>query len=187
MSLAIVKFEPCVIAFAGPPLVGKSTLGRELSKKTNFEFFDVDDARWQIFPRTERLPDFREDLAMLSSYTFNHFQAAESLIKGIPVAVGATYSREIYILVLRMLADSAGVPLRIFVLEAPENVIEERIRKRTTEGNPSVVNTIEFAREVRQRFRPIAGSEVTPIDTGLSIAKNMEQIMNILEPLSRKV
>lgn len=185
MGFKIVKFKPCIVAFAGPPLVGKTTLGQEFSKQTNFEYFDIDDARWEIFPKTERLPDFREDLAMLTSYTFNHYRAAESLIKGVPVAVGATYSRKIYVELLRMFARSSNYHLRILVLDAPEDVMEERIRIRAEEDNPSVVKSIEVAQEVRDRFRPIVGDEVVNINTGLPIEENVAQILAELAPFKR--
>lgn len=183
MGFKIVKFKPCIVAFAGPPLAGKTTLGQKLSKQTNFKYFDIDDARWEIFPKTERLPDFREDLAMLASYTFNHCRAAESLIKGTPVAVGATYSREIYVELLRIFARSSNYHLRIFVLDTPEEVMEERIKIRAEEDNPSVVKSIEVVQEVRDRFKPIVGDEVVNINTGLTISECIDQILQILKPL----
>ncbi|MBI2593706.1 ATP-binding protein [Candidatus Daviesbacteria bacterium] len=181
----IKKFKPCIVAFAGPPLSGKSTLGGILSEKTNFKYFDIDEARWKIFPRSGRLPNFLEDLAMLASYTFNHHQAAKALLKGIPVAVGATYSRTIYVNLLRNFAHSAQVPLKIFVMDVSEKIVEERIKKRVDEGNSSVIKSIEAAIEVKARFNPITGGEVTRINTGLSPEENLDQILKNLAPLKR--
>jgi adenylylsulfate kinase-like enzyme len=46
-----LHFQKSIIALVGLPLSGKSTLGKELAKRSNLVFLDVDQVRQQLHPR----------------------------------------------------------------------------------------------------------------------------------------
>lgn len=180
-----LQFKKCLVALCGPPLSGKTTLGRELAKHSNFAFLDVDEARWEIFPKSDRLPDEQEQLAMQASYRKNHEKAGDLLQLGQPVIVAATYSRKLYHQMLQDLAERNGAELRVFLLVVSDEEIRRRIENRANE-NPSVVKTFEQFSEVKDRYIAIEGVRLVKVDTSLSVEENAGQIFHFLEDLRIK-
>lgn len=177
-----LQFKKCLVVLCGPPLSGKTTLGRELAKHSNFAFLDVDEARWEIFLKSDRLPDKQEQFAMQTSYQKNHEKARDLLQLRQPVIVAATYSRELYHQMLQDLAERNGAELRVFLLVVSDEEIRRRIENRANE-NPSVIKTFEQFSEVKNRYRVIEGVRLVKIDTSLSVEENAGQIFYSLEDL----
>lgn len=178
-----LEFGKCIVALAGPPLVGKSTLGRELAARSNLQFLDIDEGRWKIFPRTERLPESLEGLAMITCYGYNHFRAGAFLIEGTPTIVAATYSRSLYRQMLTGLADSMQAPLRVFLVDVPEDDLERRINTRIEQGNPSAVKDVALAKRLRASYNPISEFEYVRVDTSLPIDYAVETVFNNIADL----
>ena len=182
-----LQFRKCIVALAGLPLTGKSTLGTELARRSNFIFLDVNDVRWNVFPRRgKRLPDKQEQFAMQTSYQKNHERARDLLQQGKPVILTATYSRELYHQMLKSLAKKSDVPLKVFVLEASGKEIERRIKQRLKKDNLSVVQSLEGFLEVKNRYALITNVDLTEIDATLSLKQNIKQIFQALSSLEIK-
>lgn len=196
MSLEIVEFKPCIVALAGPPLSGKTTLGGKLSEMTNLYFFDMDNVRRcfpvQLYPDPDKERDFfrnpvRRYAAILTAHAYAYYLASEVLENGEPVLLAATYSHPSYLNPLREFADlyrrvnqPAESALRIFVLEAPEESLASRVDQRVSLRDETTVNTVEHATDLRRRFGPIEGEDVCHVNTGLSIEENIDQILAAL-------
>lgn len=193
-----MEFEPVIVAIAGPPGVGKTTLGRELSVRTNFEQFDNGAARHrhpELYP--EEGEEFKHPLvramAMMATYGFNQFEGAKRLVEGVPVVFTATYAHSSYVNMLREMADYderlRKLPepaLRIFELHGPIESLEERIKKRQEERNPwDDLFSVEYATYLWKSFLPVEGEGVTHINTGLSVEENIDQMLAVLEPFRK--
>lgn len=178
-----LHFSKCIVAIAGPPLVGKTTLGQALAKRSNFVYLDIDEARWEIFKRTERLPLQVERQAMRVSYEHNHNRAKKFLFQDKPVMLGATYSWEGYHQILKDLAKNADVPLRVFLLEASDEEIIRRVQARQFEGNDSTVVTSEVALDLKTRYSVIEGVNLIKINSDLPVKENVERVLQTLSDL----
>lgn len=193
-----INYEPVIVALAGPPLSGKTTLGNALSEKTNLNFLDIDRIRrdQKLYPHGER--DFSDTLtrytAIQIAFAYAYHSAAKLLAKEDPVLLAATYSHKSYLDPLLEFADYYQrlnhfdeSLLRIFVLEAPEASLAQRVEERILQRDSSnnTVNTVEIALELRRGFAQIKGKNVFHINTGLPIDENMSQILSTLEPLKR--
>src|SRR3989344_3804982 len=128
MNLDIVEFRPCILSLAGPPLVGKTTLGNELARRTNIRFIEVDAQRtlYPTDPEETLNGDFKDPLlrftAILEAYQTSYHLATRWLRDGEPVMFAGTYSHRSYVNPLREYADYYGrlnklteSALRIFV------------------------------------------------------------------------
>lgn len=196
MGLEIVEFELCIVALAGPPLSGKTTLGNELSRRTNLRFIDINPERW-LFPQDggEFQNPLLRSMAMTETYALAHFRAAQHLAIGEPVLLAATYSHGSYVNMLREFADlhrrvvtqSSEAALKIFVLQAPEASLAERLgsRRKMNDEKYFPYIPLETAIDLRRRFVPIEGNNIVHINTGLSLKENVAQILAELEPFRK--
>lgn len=190
MTSEIQEFPTQIVALAGPPLMGKTTLGTELARRSNFKYLDIDEVRPHAsgligYPSNQRLPGGLETILMFHCYTANHLRAGGLLSEGQPVAIGATYSHENYVSLLRTFAQVMRVPLTILLLDAPEELLEERIARRKEQGSLSVVQTLVVAREIRARFRTIEGDDVHKVNTGLPLGQSIDEIFKVIN--SRRI
>lgn len=182
-----VRFERCIVALVGIPLAGKTTLGKELARRSNLEFLDVNAARLEIFlgGATRLLIDRQEQFVMIHAYQRNHELARNLLLKNQPVAIEATYSREIYHEMLKELAKITKSPLRVFFLDAPsDEEIAQRVRKRQEENLPTtVVKTAVVALEIKNRYQLITGVYMERLDPNQPLEEKVEKVLNCLADL----
>lgn len=196
MRSEVIEFNPCIAVLAGPPYSGKTTLGLELSHRTNLQFVDINPGRW-LFPAegVEYESPFLRSIAMTETYALAHFRAAEHLAAGKPVLLAATYSHGSYVNMLRGFADlhrrtithSQEALLKIFVLQAPEKSLPERSESRMKMHDQKYFPYIplEVAMDLRRRYVPIVGDDVVNVNTGLSVDQNVSQIIAELDVFSR--
>lgn len=180
-----VRFRKCIVVLAGLPLSGKTTLGEKLAELSNFTYLDVDKARRGIFNEVAVYSELGEQFTMLNAYQRNHEVARDLLAEGQPVILGAIYSREIYHEMIRSLAQKTNAPLRVFLLNAPDEKIEQRLNKRPVD-NPSNLRSIEHYRGVKIRYKPITEANIEHIDTSLPLEQNVEQVFSSLVDLQAK-
>ncbi len=181
---ANIHLNPCIIVMAGPPLMAKSTLGKALAEQTNAVYLDVDEARWEIFPRTnKRGTDEEERTAMRESYQYNHLRAHHYLSENIPVILGATYSWEGYHEMLKELTQVTGAPLRVFLLDIADEELVRRVEKRQAEGDLSVVQSPEVALKLKGRYQPIEGVWRMDLDGNAPVEENAQRVINALSDL----
>lgn len=202
-----IELQKCIVALAGPPLVGKSTLGKKLQDRTNLTYLDVDAARRQIFiPWEELTPDEQQSIgtevdpkdylngrsvlpppweafAMINSYQKNHELARELLNNGRPVILGSSYSRDRYHDMLKNLALETASPLKVFLLRASDASIKKRIDERIKNGSLSNVTSFEHYLETKNRYQIMQDVDLTTIDTESPIEDNIAQILEALRNL----
>lgn len=188
-----VEFNPCIVALAGAPLSGKTTLGKELAGRTNFLFLDIDEQGKKLDPMLSTLPGPLANTGrMMAKYGYLNSLAANGLTEGRPVLLAATFSHDSYVNYLRALADldrrlnqSQESALRFFVLDTPEESLPSRIEERVKKGSDSDVVTLDRAIAIRERFVPIKGDDVVQINTGLPLEINVTQILTALQPFRK--
>lgn len=169
--------EKSIIVLAGLPLSGKSTVGEKLSATLDIPLFDIDQTRQEIAPGGEWLGPKKEKEIMLASYKRNHKKASKALGHHKIVILSATYSRESYHGMIRLLADEHEASLYFFLLQAPDEVVLPRLEKRLAEGSLSNITSAKAYREVKDRYTPFQGKELTAINTDQSIDETFATII----------
>lgn len=191
-SSETARFSPCIIAFTGPGLVGKSTLGRALSERTNFIHFDVDDMRWRLFEKTSdqgyqhKLPDELERFAMLTSYQANHERARDAILEGNPVILSATYSREPYHEMLKWLRDQTQVTLLVFLLEVSDEQAEIRLNERLNSESLSNSRSLEDLLNMKNKQKPMEDVGLIRLNTGRSLGETLTDVFSHIAHLQVK-
>lgn len=131
-----------VVAIAGLPLSGKTTLGDALAKATGIHFVDIDAGPVSCAPPQEPDPlqseeaRAREQARMRVAYTILHAAIEANLAQGFSVIVAATYSRRASQEFLRAAVERAGGVLKVIwcqFSDTPEE-IERRVTDRLTCG-----------------------------------------------------
>lgn len=179
----VLHFQKCLVVLAGPPLTGKSTLGKMLAKKSNFTLLDIDEVRQKLFPGDKRLSEDEERNIMRACYQKNHELAKEFLLQGDPVILVATYSRDYSRAVLKELTTSTNSPFKFFLFDAPEKEIKIRLNQRKKNKNLSNIKTYADFLSVKNRYQNIADINVKKIDTSEPRSKSLQQILENLDDL----
>lgn len=173
-----ISFLPVIVVLAGLPRTGKTTLAEALAQRTNLVHLDVDHARYQEGP-PETIPprgtEEEEKARMAQAYQHNHRKAEETLLRGQPVVLNATYSRERYHELLRQLGQETGCRIVFFLLEAPDEVIRERIESGRQSGYSNITTFDQFI-AVRNRYEVYPDGMIR-IDTSLPIDTCVETIL----------
>ena len=181
-------YRPCLVVLAGLPISGKSTIGNELAKRTNIVFLDSDLARLEVFGESRaRLDDLGELFAMQTAYQRNHEKARDISLEGRPVAVAATYSRELYHEMIKDLASRMNVPMKFFLLDPDlsQEEVKARIKGRIEEeaGNLSNMRSYDHFLSIKKRYMVIPDVDVTRINTKLPVEVCIKQIQENLQDL----
>jgi len=139
--------EPAFIVVSGLPGTGKSYFCSRLAERLPFIILESDALRKALFSSpTYSLPE--------SSRLFRacHLLIERLLRKGIPVILDATNLSERYRERLYNIADRLEVKLVLVRVEAPPEVVRERLNARREEVNP--VGKSNAGWEVYQRMKP---------------------------------
>lgn len=131
-----------MVAIRGLPLTGKTTLARELMKRLNVHFIDIDDGPARCAPAQEENPlrsdeaRARERRRMTVAYTTMHASIRSNLENGFSVIVVATYSREANEKLLREAVRAGGGTLRVLwcIFDDTREEVERRVSGRLTRG-----------------------------------------------------
>lgn len=134
-----------LIALAGLPGAGKSTLARGLQARLHAEIVSRDSIRLSQFP------DWQDAAAKRAAFEIVRLDAAILLRAGAPVIVdGATLARAAERQALRELATGIGVPFYLFWLDLPAALAAIRIAGDRNEAPADRVPALAHA--VAQRF-----------------------------------
>lgn len=180
------RFKPSITAIVGPPLHGKTTLGRELARNSNLALLDLDEARASIFPDSVGLTMQNEDeerFIMYNSYQYMHERARDIIKNGTPVVITGSYTRETYHEMLRDLADKLNVPLMVVYLECSEDEVKRRLIKRSSEDHLSNVKTLEHYTEIKNRHRKIETPNLISINSELPVAECAQAVLSWLSDI----
>jgi predicted kinase len=121
--------EPTFIAVSGLPGTGKSYFCHRLAQVLPLVILESDALRKELFPQPGYSP---EESARL--FRALHFLIERLLKKGISLVLDATNLSERFRERLYSIADRLGVKLILVRVEAPPQVVYERLKVRQREG-----------------------------------------------------
>ncbi len=139
--------EPAFIVVSGLPGTGKSYFCSKLAERLSFVILESDALRKALFPS----PNYS---GQESSRLFRacHLLIERLLKKGIPLILDATNLSERYREHLYSIADRLDVKLVLVRVEAPANVVRERLKARQEGGSSGNKSDADW--EVYQRMKP---------------------------------
>lgn len=168
--------KPAFIAVSGLPGTGKSHFCSKLAERLSFVIVESDALRKALFST----PSYS------SSESTRLFQALHLLIerllkKGIPLILDATNLSERYRERLYNIADRLDVKLILVRVEAPPEVVYERLKDRQEGANPANKSDADW--EVYQRMR----SAVQKINRNHYAVDTSRDITPVLDKIVREV
>ena len=139
--------EPAFVAVSGLPGTGKSYFCRKLAERLPFIILESDALRKTLFSS----PNYSSSE---SSYLFRacHFLIEKLLKKGMPVILDATNLSEQYRERLYSIADRLNVKLILVRVEAPSEIVYERLKSRQEEVDSGSKSDAVW--EVYQKMEP---------------------------------
>jgi hypothetical protein len=160
------RLAPALIVVGGLTGSGKSTIAEALAKELGLALLSSDWIRKELagVPLRQHSHDeygrgLYSPAASEAAYRELLVRADSSLNVGQSVIIDATCQKRGVRESLHRLAARHGVPLYLFVVEAPEEIIRERLAKRVREGTGISDGRWEIYLRQRQEFEPILDSE----------------------------
>ena len=160
--------RPPFIVVSGLPGTGKSFFSRRLAEKLPCVILESDWVRQQLFNNPAYSP---EESAQL--FQVIHSLIEELLSKGIPVILDATNLSERNREVLYHIADKVKAKLILVRVEAPPEVVKQRLEARTAGNNLNdnsqadweVYQRMKFSVEklTRRHFAVDTSRDITPV------------------------
>ena len=165
--------RPTFIVVSGLPGTGKSYLSSKLAERLGFLILGSDALRKTLFPS----PSYSQQE---SSHLFQacHLLIERLLAKGVSIILNATNLSERHRERLYNIADRMGAKLILVRVEAPHQVVEERLKARQAGANPADESNAGW--EVYQRMRPTVqkiGRNHFVVDTSRDIAPVLDKIV----------
>lgn len=127
--------NPCIIAVGGYSGSGKSTISRALAD-TGMIHLATDVLRKRLIPSTSPEPDAAYGIGVYGFdtrtmvYEEIRKRAEEVINTGYPAIIDGTFLNPAERQAVEKLAQDKGVPFIGFWCEAPQHILEERVRKR---------------------------------------------------------
>jgi len=140
--------EPAFIVVSGLPGSGKSYFCNRLAERLPFVILESDALRKILFPSPTY--SLQESNRLFRAC---HLLIEQLLRKGIPLILDATNLSERYRERLYSIADRLDVKLILVRVEAPVEVVRERLKARREGANPEDKSDADW--EVYQRMRPV--------------------------------
>jgi predicted kinase len=165
--------NPAFIIVSGLPGSGKSYLCRRLAERLELPILESDVLRRLLFPSPDHRRRESERL-----FRACHLLLEELLRKGIPLIFDATNLVERHREHLYRIADGTGARLVIVRVEAPPEVVRERLRKRRSENdlNDNSGADWEVYRRMSATSQRIRRKHFT-VDTSRDIAPVIDKIV----------
>jgi predicted kinase len=160
--------NPALIVVSGLPGTGKSYFCRELAERIDLVILESDDLRQRLFPT----PSYsKEESTQL--FRACHGLVEELLRKGISVALDATNLEEHNREQLYHIADQSGAKLIIVRMEAPPELVQQRLEGRArrvdqsdrSEADWSVYSKMKptVQKINRNHFAVDSSKDITPV------------------------
>ncbi len=165
--------KPAFIVVSGLPGTGKSYFCRKLAKRLPFIILESDTLRKTLFPAPTYSPPESSRL----------FQAVHHLIegllkKGIPLILDATNLSERYRERLYHIADHLDAKLILVRVEAPPEVVYQRLKARSTETNSENSSDADWAvfQRMKSSVQKISRNHFA-VDTSRDITPVLDKIV----------
>jgi len=165
--------SPALIVVSGLPGSGKSYFSRRLAERLPLPIIESDAMRQILSPKPSYSPGESERL-----FRACHALMDELLRKGISVIFDATNLIENHREQLYRIADSAEAKLIIVRLEAPPELVRQRLERRQTEPDPNDKSEADW--KVYQKMTATAEKirrNHFAVDTSRDIAPAIEKIV----------
>ena len=141
------QVEPPLIVVSGLPGTGKSFFCRKLAERLSFPIIASDTSRKILFPS----PQYKES-ENKRLFSACHVLIEELLRKGIPVIFDATNLLEHHREYLYRAAERAGAKLILVWVEAPTEVVRQRLLAREKAAMPQSDSEADW--EVYNKMKP---------------------------------
>jgi predicted kinase len=145
-----------LVALAGLPGTGMSTLARVLARRLGAPLLDKDRVRAALFaPGEIEYGREQDDLVMACIHRAVEFHAARGRVPAV-VLDGRTYSRRDQVGELRALAARLGSPLALVECTATPEVVRRRLERDAAAGShPAADRSFELFERLRASAEPI--------------------------------
>ncbi len=174
-----------IIAFAGLPLTGKSTLAKLLGNQLKISCLDIDEIRRLLFKYhpVDSENNRKEDEAQMWASWKSLFALTDNLVEaGESAIVAATFSRESYHRRIAEIAENHKVPLKAIFCYAPPEIIAQRIELRNQDKeNPSNLRNMEGYKRVEARYVKISTPFLLDVDTSKPLEECLAQIIDFIK------
>lgn len=165
--------KPAFIVVSGLPGTGKSYFGKKLAERLPFIILESDTLRKTLFPTLTYSPSESSRL----------FQAVHHLIRGllqrgIPLILDATNLSERYREHLYHIADHLNAKLILIRVEAPPEVVYQRLKARSVETNSESSSDADWAvfQKMRSSVQQIRRNHFA-VDTSRDITPVLNKIV----------
>jgi len=164
-----------LVALAGLPGTGKSTLARELARRLGAPLFDKDRVRAALFAAEEiEYSREQDDLVMGCIHHAVEFHASRRRVPAV-VLDGRTYSRRDQVDELRHLAARLGTPLALIECTAAGEVVRARLEHDArAAAHPAGNRSFELHERLRASAEPIEGPKLVLATDGRPVAELVE-------------
>lgn len=169
--------NPAFIIVSGLPGTGKSFFCRKLAEKSSFLIVESDVMRKVLF----LTPSYSaEESTRLFRALHNLIE--ELLYKGIPIIFDATNLVEHHRERLYRISDKVGAKLIVVRVEAPSEVVYQRLQKRKNGGDTASKSDADW--KVYERMKPVAGRirrNHFVVDTSRDINPVIDKIVRMIK------
>lgn len=165
-----------LIAMAGLPGTGKSTLAARIAERIGGLVLNKDVVRAELFPVVEYTRE-QDDAAVAWMYA----EAARRIAEQPVIIDGRTFSKAYQARDLFEAAARMGVEPRIIECVASDEVVKARLERDLASGShPAKNRTFEMYRDVKHRVEPLCVPRLT-VDTGTTPLEDcVEQVLAFL-------
>lgn len=167
---------PALIVVSGLPGTGKSFFCGRLAEKASFLIIESDAMRKVLFPAPSYSADESARLFMGL-----HGLVQELLQRGIPIIFDATNLVEHHRERLYRIADKTRAKLVLVSVEAPPEVVYQRLQKRQNDSDPDGKSDADW--NIYQRMKPAAGKiqrSHLVVDTERNITPVIDKILRLI-------
>jgi predicted kinase len=168
--------SPALIVVSGLPGTGKSHFCRKLAERIDLVTLESDSLRKLLFPT----PAYsKEESTQL--FRACHGLVEELLRKGISVALDATNLEEHNREQLYHIADQSGARLIIVRMEAPPEVVQQRLERRSRREDQSDHSEADW--DVYSKMKPTVdkiGRNHFAVDSSKDIAPVIDKIVRLV-------